>query len=133
MKRSLIGIVVFFMICCFAVPSFAQTTVSKTATFEWQQDAASIATTGFGGWKLYRKTGTATYTLFATIPYVSTQTTYTSTQTLTIPTNSTGTLTFVITAFNTAGESAYSTEATYTYDTRIPGAPTTFRLTITVQ
>lgn len=117
----------------FCPVSYAAT---KSVGLAWEQAVADTSSAGFAGWKIYRKTGTGTaavYTLFATIPYVSQQTTYTTTQVLTIPDGTTGSVTFVATAYDSAGnESIYSNEAVYTYDLAPPATPINLRIVIQV-
>lgn len=109
---------------------------SRSLGLAWEQAATDTADPGFGGWKIYRKTmtgGVATYTLFATVPFVSQQTTYTTTQTLTITDGTQGSVVFVATAYDKAvppNESAYSNEAIYTYDLAPPTVPINLRITI---
>jgi hypothetical protein len=135
MKRALSILIV--VLICLSLAGFANAqNVPRTASFAWQQATADTNSGSFGGWKIYRKTtvgGVAAYTLFATVPFVSTQTEYTSFQSIELPAGSQGTIVFVATAFDTAGnQSAYSNEASYTYDLVPPTGPTLFKLTVTV-
>ena len=127
MKRILVSLLVIGMILM-AGSVMAGT---KTATFTWQQTLPTP--NDLGGWEIWvSDTPTGTYTLFATIPYVSAQTTYTSTQTVTVPDGSITTKWFKALAYDTSGnKSGFSNIISATIDFQSPGAPITFTITIT--
>lgn len=135
MRRILFAIIAVFLILFLAGFAHGQN-VSRSATFAWQQPAAETSSGSFGGWKIYRKSmvgDTPAYALFATIPFVSQQAEYTTTQTISLQAGTQGSLVFVATAFDTAGnESGFSNEAVYNYDLMPPSVPTLFKLTVTI-
>jgi hypothetical protein len=105
---------------------------SATATATWQQTLPSPATV-FGGWEIHMgDSATGTYTLLVNIPYVSTQTTYTTTQTITVPDGVATTKYFKILAWNKSGKkSAFSAPVAATVDFEAaPSVPITFTITI---
>jgi len=135
MKKFLLAMV---MVLLMALPSFG---ASLNVTFGWQQDLTIVdpvsgLPVSVTGWRLYQSlTPGGSYTVVAPIPFVSPQTEYTSTLPITVPDGLKTTLYFVLTAYNGAGESGYSNEASGTFDltAKPPGVPTNFKLTIPVQ
>lgn len=108
MKWIVLALVVFMVGCGSA---FGATLNLKAA---W----AANTETDMASYKLYRTDGTRT--LIGTIPVPSTTYTFS----VTVPDNSTGTLTFVLTAVNTSNlESADSAPASFPYNLVPPAAP----------
>ncbi len=105
---------------------------SKTLNFAWQQATADTSDQTFGGWRLYGRTSAeAPYQLLATIPFVSQMTDYSSSQVITSPAGVMTTWTFVLTAYDQAGnESAYSNSVSWTADFQSPTIPLNLRITV---
>ena len=120
-------LLVVLALLLFASVCFAGT---KTLTATWQQ--AIPTENDLAGWKLYKATvAGGPYTLDRTIPYVSQQTTYTSSAPITVPDGQLTTLYFVLSAFDTSGnESGKSNEVQVQIDFLPPGNP--FQLIITI-
>jgi hypothetical protein len=110
----------------FATLSFAG---SKTAVFNWKM--SSVA--NLKSWNIkYATVQGGPYTLLVNIPYVSQQTTYTSTQTVNlVPDGTVQTLYFVCSSIATSNiESANSNEASGPFDFTTTGVPIQFTITI---
>jgi hypothetical protein len=108
MKWVVIALMAFIMFCGSAFG--ATLNLKATWTANTEPDMAS--------YKLYRTDGTRT--LIGTIAFPSTSYNFS----VTVAANSSGTLTYVLTAVDTAGnESADSTSASYPYDLLLPTAP----------
>jgi len=114
------------------IAGVAQAQTTKQVTFSWSQVLPSP--NDLAGWHISKASvAGGPYTLFATVPFTSAQTTYTSTQSLSVP-QGTSTHCFVLDAYDAAGnKSGYSNEVckTITVDTIAPNIPAI--LTITVQ
>lgn len=129
------GLAFMVMLFCFAgaFPGLSHAE-DISLKFTWEQDIPA----DMAGWRLYMNVGAsgggdlANYTLFATIPYTgTTQTTYTTTNFLTVPSGSTNEYFFVLTAFDVDGyESSASNEVSQVIDVAAPGAP--FSLTVDI-
>jgi len=123
---------IFIIICLAGMQPAAAWAKSVTLTFAWQQATADTTDPTFGGWKLYGKTSPAgSYELLATIPFVAQATEYTSAQPIISPDGSVTTWTFVMTAFDQAGnESAYSETVSWTADFQAPSVPINLKITV---
>lgn len=103
--------------------------------FGWQQTLPSP--NDMKEWRLYKSTTPNVQVipanLFATIPFVSAQTDYTSTQPLTSPDSQRVQYFFVLTAVDTSGNaSGKSNEVNAWVDFQAPGVPINVTLTVTV-
>ena len=131
--KKLFGLIIGLVLM--ASVAFGATT---SLTFLWSQDLGAIdpATNkpvAFTGWKLYQSSvAGGPYTPLATIPFEIQKTEYTSTQSIVIQDGIKTILYIVLTAYNDAGESGYSNEASGTFDLTVkpPGTPTNFKLII---
>jgi len=125
MKKLLIVLAIVLM------ASVAQAQTTKQLTFTWTQVLPSP--NDLAGWHMSRSSvAGGPYTLFATVPFTTVQTTYTSVQTLSVPQGS-STHCFVLDAYDTTGNrSANSNEIcrTITVDTVAPAIPQSFNLTV---
>lgn len=103
---------------------------NKTLTLGWGQVLPSP--NDLAGWELYIANSVGgSATLFATIPYTTTQTEYTTTQTVTVPDGTTSTRCFKILAFDTSGnKSGFSNEPCISLDFASPNVPITLRITV---
>jgi hypothetical protein len=131
MKKILAALLVLGFILT-ASQTFA---ASATATATWQQTLPSPVSV-FGGWEVWvSDTQNGTYTLLATVPYVSTQTTYTTNQTITVSDGIATTKWFKMLAYNKSGKkSGFTPSVSATIDLEAaPSVPITLTITITVQ
>lgn len=129
MKRLLLAVL---MVLFTASLSFGG---QKTINGTWEQVLPSP--NDMKEWRLYKCPTTGCQpvaaNLFATIPFVSQQTTYTTTQVLTSPDNQRVQYFFVLVAIDTSGNvSGPSNEANIWIDFEKPSTPTNFQLTIQV-
>jgi hypothetical protein len=129
MKKLFFVMLTVALMVFFATPSWAG---SKQLTFAWEQDLPSP--NDLKEWRIYSATQSGgPYTLMATVPYVSPQTTYTSAQQMTSPDGRRVQYFFVLTAVDTSGnQSGYSNEVNTWIDFEGPGVPTKFSVTVTV-
>ena len=129
MKKLFFGLLIFVLIAALASPTLAG---SKQLTFAWEQVLPE--TNDLKEWRIYSATQAGgPYALMATVPYVSPQTTYTSSQQMTSPDGQRVQYFFVLTALDTAGnQSGYSNEVNTWIDFEGPGIPTKFTVTVTV-
>jgi hypothetical protein len=123
---TFIGTLILLLLLCASVFAGA-----KTLEFTWRQtlpDPNDLA-----GWRLYSsQTQGGPYSLVLTIPFVSEQTQYSSTQPFVSPDGQRKTYYFVLTAFDTSGnESGYSNEASASIDFEAPGVPIQLKVTVT--
>ena len=130
MKKMLM----FLVIALFALAGMVNAG-QGSLKFEWQQTLPSP--NDLKEWRLYKgrvaNVQAISANLFATIPFVSAQTEYTSTQALTSPDGQRVQYFFVLTAVDTLGhESAKSNEVNGWVDFQAPGVPTNLTLTITI-
>ena len=129
MKKLFFVLLIFVLIAALAAPTWAG---NKQLTFAWEQVLPE--TNDLKEWRIYSATQSGgPYTLTATVPYVSPQTTYTSSQQMTSPDGQRIQYFFVLTALDTAGnQSGYSNEVNTWIDFEGPGIPTKFTVTVTV-
>ncbi len=129
MKKLFFVLLTAVLFAALAAPAWAG---SKQLTFAWEQVLPS--TNDLKEWRLYSATRSGgPYTLAATIPYVSPQTTYTSPQQMTSLDGQRIQYFFVMTAVDTAGnETGYSNEANTWIDFEAPNSPTNLTVTIIV-
>ena len=129
MKKLFVTLLCFVLFITLAVPTWAG---SKQLTFAWEQVLPEA--NDLKEWRIYSATQSGgPYTLTATVPYVSPQTTYTSSQQMTSPDGQRIQYFFVLTALDTAGnQSGYSNEVNTWIDFEGPGIPTRFTVTVTV-
>jgi len=129
MKKLFFGLLIFVLIAALASPTLAG---SKQLTFAWEQVLPEP--NDLKEWRIYSATQAGgPYALMATVPYVSPQTTYTSSQQMTSPDGQRIQYFFVLTALDTAGnQSGYSNEVNTWIDFEGPGIPTRFTVTVTV-
>lgn len=120
-------LIIFALVCVSPIISEAG---NKTLNFAWQQTLPSP--NDMSGWELYiANTAGGTATLFATIPYVSSASEYTTTQTITVPDGTTSTRYFKILAFDSSGnKSGFSNEVAVSLDFAPPNVPITLRVTV---
>ena len=124
MKKLIVLLVVLLM----AVSVFAAT---RTATFTWTQDAASLPL--LSKWNVYSATKSGgPYTLLSSITYDGTpKAQYTGTGTLTQTDGSSATYFFICRALGKSGiESGNSNEVSATIDLTVPGVPINFQVVI---
>ena len=129
MKKLFFILLVAVLFAALASPMWAG---SKQLTFAWEQVLPE--TNDLKEWRIYSATQSGgPYTLTATVPYVSPQTTYTSSQQMTSPDGQRVQYFFVLTALDNAGnQSGYSNEVSTWIDFEAPGIPTKFTVTVTV-
>jgi hypothetical protein len=127
MKRLLAALLLLVLL---TGTSYAAT---STGTFTFSQVLPSPVTV-FGGWEIHvADAQTGTYTLFATVPYVSTQSIYTVTQPLTVPDGVHTTKWFKLLAYNKSGKkSAFTAPISASVDLEsAPAIPVVVTITIT--
>ena len=129
MRKLFFFLLIFVLIAALASPTLAG---SKQLTFAWEQVLPEPD--DLKEWRIYSATQAGgPYALMATVPYVSPQTTYTSSQQMTSPDGQRIQYFFVLTALDTAGnQSGYSNEVSTWIDFEGPGIPTKFTVTVTV-
>ena len=129
MKKLFLILLCFLPFVTLAAPTWAG---SKQLTFAWEQVLPEP--NDLKEWRIYSATQAGgPYALMATVPYVSPQTTYTSSQQMTSPDGQRVQYFFVLTALDTAGnQSGYSNEVSTWIDFEGPGIPTRFTVTVTV-
>jgi hypothetical protein len=124
MKKLIVLLVVLLM----AVAGYAAT---RTATFAWTQDAASLPL--LAKWNIYSATKSGgPYTLLSSITYDGTpKAQYTGSGTLTQADGTSQQYFFVCRALGKSGiESANSNEVSATIDLTVPGIPVSFQVLI---
>ena len=129
MKKLFFVLLAAVLFAALAAPTWAG---SKQLTFAWEQVLPE--TNDLKEWRIYSATQAGgPYALMATVPYVSPQTTYTSSQQMTSPDGQRIQYFFVLTALDSAGnQSGYSNEVNAWIDFEGPGIPTKFTVTVTV-
>jgi len=129
MKKLFLILLCFVLFAALAAPTWAG---SKQLTFAWEQVLPDP--NDLKEWRIYSATQAGgPYALMATVPYVSPQTTYTSSQQMTSPDGQRVQYFFVLTALDTAGnQSGYSNEVNTWIEFEGPGIPTRFTVTVTV-
>ena len=129
MKKLSFVLLTAVLFAALAAPAWAG---NKQLTFAWEQVLPT--TNDLKEWRIYSATKAGgAYTLMATIPYQSPQTTYTSPQQMTSPDGQRSQYFFVLTAVDTAAnESGYSNETNAWIDFEAPGSPTNVTVTVTV-
>ena len=129
MKKLFSILLAIVLFAALAAPSWAG---NKQLTFAWEQVLPE--TNDLKEWRIYSATQSGgPYALMATVPYVSPQTTYTSSQQMTSPDGQRVQYFFVLKALDTAGnQSGYSNEVSTWIDFEGPGIPTRFTVTVTV-
>ena len=129
MKKLFFVLLIFVLIAALAAPTWAG---SKQLTFAWEQVLPEP--NDLKEWRIYSATQAGgPYAPMATVPYVSPQTTYTSSQQMTSPDGQRIQYFFVLTALDAAGnQSGYSNEVNTWIDFEGPGIPTRFTVTVTV-
>ncbi len=130
--KKLFGILIVLLSLSLCTSAFAGTV---NAVFTWTQ---SLPTPNdMKEWRIYKATAAGVQTvpanLLVTVPYVSTQTQYTTTQVMTSPDGQKVQYFFVMTAGDQSGNvSAKSNEVNAWIDFQSPEAPGSFSLTISV-
>jgi len=129
MKKLFLILLCFILFAALVPQAWAG---SKQLTFAWEQVLPEP--NDLKEWRIYSATQSGgPYALMATVPYVSPQTTYTSSQQMTSPDGQRVQYFFVLTALDTAGnQSGYSNEVNTWIDFEGPGIPTRFTVTVTV-
>lgn len=127
--KSLIKYTLVTVMLLICAPTWA---TGKSLNFEWEQ-AIGIE---FTGWKLYMSETSGSYDYnapFATILYDGNPTgTYTTEQTVTVPSGNTVTKYFVLRAYNDTGPSDDSNEVSQMIDMTVPSVPFSLTVEITV-
>ena len=129
MKKLIFALLTVVLIVALAAPAWAG---NKQLNFAWEQVLPE--TNDLKEWRMYSATQSGgPYTLMATIPYVSPETTYTSAQQMTSPDGQRIQYFFVMTAVDTSGnETGYSNECDAWIDFEAPNKPTNYTVTVTV-
>ncbi len=129
MKKPFFVFLTIIMLVTLAAPAWAG---NKQLNFAWEQVLPNP--NDLKEWRLYSASQSGgPYTLMATIPYVSQQTTYTSSQQMTSQDGQRIHYFFVMTAVDTSGnETGYSNEADTWIDFEAPDKPEKLTVTVTV-
>ena len=128
MKR----LILLLVILCIPLLPIQAMCATKTATFTWTQDSASLPV--LAGWRVYQASAAGgPYTLLSSMTYDGTpKPSYTGTGTINQADGTSKTYYFVCRALGKSGlESGNSNEVSAVVDLTVPGVPVTFTVTIT--